>query len=203
MRRWVEPARNSAALKNPRVDSRTGRAPVVYPEGSERLVADGICGRRGCGEPATRKWSHSFFCLRHYRFNKMRALANRRRVVVPTLERLEEMWPRDMKCPHCRRDVVWSAGPGAGRGSVLSLQHDHGGTIRMLCQSCNSRHRDVPNDGFYAIPPGSRYCRPCNTVKLLTAFSKRTKCCKQCHYNRELLLKRRRKAAMEGAHATA
>jgi uncharacterized radical SAM superfamily protein len=91
---------------------------------------------------------------------------------VPTLVELESLTEAlaDMRCPHCSVKMVWRTVEG-NRGQVVSLQHDHSGRHRLLCQSCNAKHRAIPNDGFYTLPKDHLYCPGCRSIKHSEYFS--------------------------------
>lgn len=125
--------------------------------------SDRQCSRRGCVEPAELKWSHSYFCVRHYRFNKMRSGASDRRVYAPTFQELEAMVPDDMTCPACRRVMNWRRRDGSS--TVITLQHDRSGEMRMMCSRCNSQHAHHPEDQFYLVPAGHKRCPGCGAIK--------------------------------------
>ena len=87
-------------------------------------------------------------CVKHYRFTCMRMNASRNGKTTPSNAKLEALLVASrMKCFHCKKRMVWLRSGSTTR--VLTLQHDHDGTLRFLCFSCNSRHRDLPNDVLY------------------------------------------------------
>jgi hypothetical protein len=45
-----------------------------------------------------------------------------------------------------------------GSSTVITLQHDRDGTIRLICKGCNSRHHLHPGDSYYQMPRGHKRC---------------------------------------------
>lgn len=125
-----------------------------------------------CGKPGVRCCGHSWLCAIHYRRNRMRNTAKARGLAVPSIETLdcliELVISRQMKCECCGRTMVWLS--TEKRGTTVSLQHDRSGAFRLICVSCNLRHRFHPGDTFYDVPDGYKRCGLCGAIKLLDDF---------------------------------
>jgi len=141
-----------------------------------------------CDAPAARKCGRIRLCRRHARLSQMSATARYRGNLAPSRAELEAMVPSDMRCSSCERTMNWFASDGAD--TVIVLQHDRAGTVRMICQSCNARHGQMPGDSFYHLPKGKRQCPDCKEIKDLTDFWKDRSgerfgdaftYCKDCH----------------------
>ena len=143
-----------------------------------------ICSRKGCDDDGINKADGSgstWYCEKHYRFNRMRSDAQRRGKVVPTWEECEKMLLECLdehgqlgKCPSCGRQMQWRAGADKKRGPTISLQHNHDGTMRMICQSCNSGHGKsrVGDRYLEPTPVGFKHCADCDTAKPLEQFNR-------------------------------
>jgi rRNA maturation endonuclease Nob1 len=59
-----------------------------------------------------------------------------------------------------------------GRSTVISLQHDRSGDIRLMCHACNTRHAKMPGDLFYEVGPDKHRCPRCERILPLNAFWK-------------------------------
>jgi len=108
------------------------------------------------------------------RIRQMRKNAAKFGKVVPSKEDMlvlfSECIQSGFKCPACSRVMNWFFKDG--RSTVVTLQHDRDGTIRLLCKGCNSAHARHQGDSFYDIPKGHKLCRICKAIKLLTDFYK-------------------------------
>lgn len=117
-----------------------------------------------CGVPAVKDSGNYSYCAYHYRHLRIRIDAKAKGKTVPTAQELTDLLNRhgDMICPCCRAEMVWLRKDNTRR--VLTLQHNMDGTFGILCFSCNAAHQFIPNDGFYSIPKGSRFCQGCKRV---------------------------------------
>jgi hypothetical protein len=68
-----------------------------------------------------------------------------------------------MRCPVCRRTMNWLLSEGTA--TVVTIQHDRSGRVRLLCKGCNSRHAQHPGDSYYAVPADHKRCPACEKVK--------------------------------------
>jgi hypothetical protein len=100
----------------------------------------------------------------------MRKQARANGKVVPALSQLYDLLDKldGMKCPACERPMNWWLTEGSS--TVITLQHDRDGTIRLICKGCNSRHHLHPGDSYYQMPRGHKRCPTCETVKPLSEF---------------------------------
>lgn len=147
---------------------------------------------RWCEAVAVRKQGRLWLCAKHYRFQQMRAVAQRTQKAVPTYDVLAAILLNlgdNRRCPVCERQMNWLGVDG--QATVLTLQHDRDGTIRFLCRSCNTRHAAYPNDEFYSLPPAYKRCPGCEQVLPYAEFTKdrrrwdeKTTYCKECKYAR-------------------
>ena len=145
-----------------------------------------ICSRKGCDDDGINKTNghgSTWYCEKHYRFKRMRDVAQRRGKVVPSWEECETMLRPCLnehgelgKCPSCGQQMRWRAGADRKRGPVLSLQHNHDGTMRFICLSCNAGHGVSKLGDLYLepTPVGFKRCPDCDTVKPLGQFYKET-----------------------------
>lgn len=149
---------------------------------SKRTV--GQCKRIGCRGIAFKRG----YCVMHHRLNNMRSRAISSRKYSPKFAELEALVPPGMKCQPCGRAMIWYAGTVVS--NLITLQHDRSGTIRLICQGCNSGHAWVEGDRFYEIGPGKRQCGLCKAIKPVSEFVKqklgasgirRSGRCLQCH----------------------
>ncbi len=126
------------------------------------------------------------------RFSNMRHGARYCNKYVPTYEELHGLFAQiiDMVCPACSRTMNLTDASGP-RKLRMTLQHDHSGTLRMICFSCNAAHgQSKLGDAFFSIPAGSKYCARCETIKpvedfwrlnsVRTSYHGRHAACKQC-----------------------
>lgn len=123
-----------------------------------------------CDLPSTIVQGHQHLCDLHYRFGQMRCNARRYGKDVPTREQLAQMIPDNLECPVCDRKMNWRARDGTA--TVVTLQHDRGGRMRMLCLSCNVRHASFIDDSFYSHDQLKRICPRCRVKKDFSQFSK-------------------------------
>lgn len=106
--------------------------------------------------------------MKHKALSMMLARAKQWGKAVVSRDQLEAMVPLDMRCPACSREMTWKRSEGGGR--TATLQHDRGGSIRILCSTCNTRHARLPGDMFYELPPDQKYCRGCAQKLPRSAF---------------------------------
>ncbi len=153
-----------------------------------------------CSRVSVRKQGRIWLCAQHYRLQQMRVNAKRHKKEVPSYEVLEHLahWLGNPPiCPICHRFMNWLAVDGAA--SVVTLQHDRSGDIRLMCLACNTKHAAMPNDTFYSLPSGHRRCPRCEQTKPFAAFSldrsrvfpHRKTYCKECAsvYHKEWRIK--------------
>ena len=146
---------------------------------------------RWCSLPAFRESGHIWLCYMHYRFQSMRTKAKYDGKEVPSYNDLKLLFDQlnpVMICPICRRPMNWMAKDG--RSTVITLQHDRSGVLRLLCMGCNARHGQCEGDSFYSeIGPNRKRCWRCKQVKTLEEFStdrgrwsEKGTTCKECLY---------------------
>lgn len=121
-------------------------------------------------------------CTKHQRFQQMRQSAREDNKYVPSITELDALLEHilGMQCPVCSAVMNWLS-PTGYKKRTITLQHDKDGGIRLICFSCNSKHRNFPGDLFYSVPNGHKYCTGCSTIKPFCSFSKnqhklRSKC---------------------------
>ncbi len=128
------------------------------------------CSR--CDKPAAKMRNQTYFCTPHYRMKQMRDDAKIDGKLVPSWEMLAELFlaiaALGLKCPACHRAMNWLKEEGVA--TIVTLQHDRDGGVRLLCLGCNSRHQHYPADTFYEVPPGHKRCNRCGTVKQFGDF---------------------------------
>ena len=73
-----------------------------------------------------------------------------------------------MVCPACGRKMNWRKSEGVS--TIVTLQHDRAGDLRLICLGCNSRHQHYPGDSFYDLPEGKKHCPSCGKIKPLAEF---------------------------------
>jgi hypothetical protein len=138
------------------------------------------CSR--CGEPATIFQDDTNYCDLHYRYRQMRHGAQRGEKAIPSFELLDQLFQElrleSWKCPACKRTMNLLMKDG--HASMVTLQHDRGGAIRLICFSCNSRHQHHPGDTYYELPEGHKRCHVCEKIKPLEEFYTRMSPCKTC-----------------------
>ncbi len=144
-----------------------------------------------CGEPSVMQRGARPLCGLHYRFQQMRATAQRRGKSVPTVAELSELLPKDMRCQDCGSRMNWLVRDG--RLTAITLQHYRDGTLGLVCLSCNVKHGLFPDDSYRKIAPlfktrdGEKLCTRCLTPRAVADFhldkraERRLKAwCKQC-----------------------
>jgi len=146
--------------------------------------------------PSTCKWCQStpymkqgriWLCVKHYRFGQMRCNAKRHGKKVPTYSELENLLHGLYMfcCPLCSHTMKWTSKENKKR--VITLQHNHNGSVQFLCRSCNTKHIHIPNDGIYELPDNQKYCSSCKEIKPYKEFYKNKQTssgyaslCKEC-----------------------
>lgn len=153
---------------------------------------------RDCDGPRAHRPAYPNLCEKHYRFIQMRAQSRWRQLVAPSTEELEALLPADMACPQCKRRMNWLNNDG--NSTVITLQHDRSGKVRLMCRGCNARHAARPGDEFYEQDATKKRCAACGVDQTPENFYThgkqkkwlgRTSYCKPCH-----LKKQREYAAM-------
>lgn len=135
-----------------------------------------------CGQPMDKTVGRATYCIRHFRFMRMRAEAKHRGKAVPTVEQLSLMVPPDMRCPHCLEEMIWTAAEGLPRDRVMCLQHYNDGAFGLICLRCNSKHgqvADVLGDHDF-LDESIRFCRRCKQFKPAEAFYPGKAGCREC-----------------------
>lgn len=129
------------------------------------------------------------YCVKHYRFSNMKSRACNSAKYSPSFAELEALIPSDMICIGCKRPMNWTSAEGPS--TLITLQHDRSGKLRMICLACNTKHASQPNDSFYEIPSGHWRCPQCKKIKPLKDFqidngrsTGRISVCAECHYER-------------------
>lgn len=165
-----------------------------------------------CKEPGNYRNGRQLFCAIHYRMKDMRTKAKVYGKTVPSREQIKILFDilvkNGMRCPGCQCLMHWTVRLGPLR-SVVSLQHDRSGQIKLICQSCNTRHHHVKGDLFYEIPKGSKYCCGCNQILTLESFSSSSTSllavrsrCRKCSYElKKKWVNANRKRASDYEHA--
>ena len=169
------------------------------------------CSKRNCENEGKRKRGASWYCLKHARFMQIRDSCKISGKAIPSYDDLETLFPSDMYCPACGRKMNLTKDEGAA--SVLTIQHDHNGGMRLMCQSCNSRHNAYPNDGYYKLPAGHKKCSICKKILPYShfnlsagTFAGRQLRCKECgreyankwyHINKKPLTEKQKKSMRE------
>lgn len=152
------------------------------------------CSRKGCTEIGLYKIGiNSYYCPKHYRFREMRGKAQQGYKTVPSWDECEEMLQPCLnekgelgKCPYCRRQMRWKCGNNKKRSATISLQHNHDGTMGLICTSCNAGHGPSKlGDAYLDIPTDEKYCPDCDEIKLRAQFPKNRvwrngPICKEC-----------------------
>lgn len=130
----------------------------------------------------------------------MRFSARRKGKYVPTLDELDALLAaHGMNCQHCKAKMNWTA--REGWRTVVSLQHDRDGSIRLLCLACNTSHSTQPGDSFYEIPADHKKCSGCSKIMLRSKYPSRRvrgfvmyrSMCRDCYNRDQQKLKLRRK----------
>lgn len=102
-------------------------------------------GEYECASPAVSRR----LCAKHLRFHRMRMSAQTAGKKRPTFATLERLVPPGLVCPACGRRMNWLKRDGAA--SMVTLQHDRSGRLRLICFTCNVQHWRFPGDTFYAL----------------------------------------------------
>lgn len=124
-----------------------------------------------CGDEVTRKHSTIWYCSKHYRYSQIRVASRAEGKAAPSHKELDAMvaaLDSELHCPACGRKMNWDR--ERDHKSVLTIQHDHDGGMRLICQSCNSRHGAYPNDSYYDLPVGYKKCPRCDQILPYSAF---------------------------------
>jgi hypothetical protein len=138
-----------------------------------RLSGGHICAR--CHREGVVKHyrSMSWLCSRHSRFVQMRAQSKTSGKYIPSHDELEGLAEAlvGFKCPTCGRVMNWlRSEAGVGTSTVVTLQHDRDGCVRLICSRCNTRHAAFPGDSFYEVAVGYKRCPRCKNVLLEQEF---------------------------------
>lgn len=132
------------------------------------------CSRKGCDDIGHIKaGTGTWYCNKHYRFLKMREKAKRTDKVVPSWEQCEEMLIPCLNergelglCPCCKRQMQWKCGADKKRGTTVSLQHNHDGSMCFICTSCNTGHGSSKlGDAYLDLPDDKKLCADCEEIK--------------------------------------
>lgn len=121
-----------------------------------------------CENLAHIKQGRIYLCAVHYRFSSMRTRAKRDGKDVPDYAYLESLVPNPFLCPVCKVSMNWLS--KEGHSTVITLQHDRDGTMRLICFKCNMRHSNFPEDTYYELPENHWRCSACGCVKPLEEF---------------------------------
>lgn len=147
-----------------------------------------ICSKKGCNKIGDIKIrSETVYCFKCNRFNRMMGDAQKKNKYKPSWKELEELFPQNMICPVCDKQMIWHTKLGC-LGDVISLQHNCNGNIILICQSCNVAHRNSHlGDEYFNIPKDHKYCPYCKNILLISKFckcnrnrDKHNAICKQC-----------------------
>ena len=130
-----------------------------------------ICSRKQCSKLS--QISHGKgrqYCLKCYRFRRMKDGAKKGNKYQPSWEELEYLFHhtiKNMQCPTCEKKMIWHGSLGT-RKDVISLQHNKSGTLMLICCSCNSAHgHSHLNDRYFDIPNNCKYCAQCKKLLLI------------------------------------
>ena len=121
-----------------------------------------------CNRPAHIRQGRILLCAIHYRISSMRSSARRHGKAIPSRAEIEAMVPSPLVCLGCEREMAWLRDKGTSQ--QITLQHDRGGGLRLICFGCNTRRASHPGDSFYQIPAGQKRCPDCEQVLPLEAF---------------------------------
>ncbi len=140
-----------------------------------------ICSKKGCNKTGEIKGSQgTFYCFQCNRFNKMINQAKQGNKYTPSLKELKTMLPINLICPICSKKMIWCTKLGR-LGDVISLQHNHDGSIVLICHSCNSAHgQSHLGDKYFNLKENEKYCPKCKEILSIDKFSN-TKCKKDGH----------------------
>lgn len=138
----------------------------------------------------------SSYCYKHYRIQSSRNRAAKSGKSIPDTYELERIFPDDMICPLCKKQMIYTKQQGKHE-DIVTLQHWNDGTVQWICLSCNSSHGNtILTDGEYVaqqkeIPADMKMCRDCFEIKHLDHFyfnkngsKQRGAYCKPCHVKR-------------------
>lgn len=150
-----------------------------------------ICSRRECKKIADIQCSDRQYCYKHYRFGKMKSSAQYNNKYIPLETELENLIPSKLICSACNKKMIWHSKLGKLK-DVISLQHNHDGSIMLICQGCNSAHgHSNLGDEYFNIPNNEKYCADCKRILMLDKFGNNSirkdglySICKKCNYNR-------------------
>jgi hypothetical protein len=146
-----------------------------------------------CDKDATFIDKKRRLCDMHYRINQMRQDSKSRLGVSHTVKELEDIVPVDMKCPHCKVEMIWRRGHNQkGVTNQITIQHWRDGRVGFLCHQCNVRHSSMESDSYDAMPADHKFCPGCKTAKHESEFGvknsrkilKRNSYCKPCNAQR-------------------
>jgi hypothetical protein len=139
-----------------------------------------ICSKKNCyvvGEHARNGQKSSFYCNKHYRFIRMQAKAKEKNKYIPTDDELEILLflcGKEKVCFSCNKKMQWHS-KYKGLRHVISLQHNHNGTISFICHGCNGGHsRSHLGDQYFYIDKNKKYCPSCKKVLSRSKFNKST-----------------------------
>lgn len=146
-----------------------------------------------CDSDATYVDSNRRLCDKHYRLCQMRDSSRNGYGMKHTIQELESMLPSDMKCPHCKVDMIWRREKTQkGVTNQITIQHWRDGTVGYLCHRCNTRHASMDGDSYQEMQPDHKFCPGCKTIKHESEFGlknsravlKRNSYCKPCNLDR-------------------
>lgn len=132
-------------------------------------INDGGPACRWCNSAAVIRQGRIDLCAKHYRFQTMRTRARRDGKTVPSYNDLDDLIPAGMTCQCCKRGMNWRQSEGAS--TVITLQHDRDGALRLICLGCNTRHSVHEGDSFYVIPADMKFCPDCRMNLPIGSFS--------------------------------
>ncbi len=128
------------------------------------------CSRRGCQLPSKIQRPDRQYCYKHHRFREMRGGARRHRKYIPSWETLDRMLPNDLICRICKKRMIWHANLGQFK-DVITLQHNHDGSIALICHACNSGHGGSQlGDAYFDVPSNEKYCPGCKKLLHKSSF---------------------------------
>jgi hypothetical protein len=168
-----------------------------------RTKPTNLCDKTGCYALATRKWSNTKYCEKHFRFKEMRHNAKSSKKYVPSYDELENLYSENsaMICRYCGKQMHWR--DDHGKIVQLTFQHRDDGLLEFICHGCNNAHGHSKmhnRDYFLEIPIGMKWCPRCKNIYTLNNFYKnkdRFTCyCRDCTKQKEkikrmLMAKRR------------
>ncbi len=128
------------------------------------------CSRRGCQLPSQIQIPGRQYCYRHYRFREMRHNAGKYRKYIPSWQMLDNMLPDGLICCACKKRMIWHTSLGQLK-DVITLQHNHDGSILLVCQACNSGHScSQLGDAYFNVPSNEKYCPGCKKLLHRSSF---------------------------------